>query len=89
MLSSGESDMQSRDHSLDEMPGTGDGRAELLGISASASPSTTSPHKSVDPSSPPNPDNWSTPGREDLPSAEGITALGRWTAPPCRDKVCG
>ncbi|KAH6923208.1 hypothetical protein HPB50_024871 [Hyalomma asiaticum] len=43
-------DMQSRDHSLDEMPGTGDGRAELLGISASASPSTTSPHKGVDPS---------------------------------------
>ncbi|KAH6923026.1 hypothetical protein HPB50_020750 [Hyalomma asiaticum] len=42
--------MQSRDHSLDEMPGTGDGRAELLGISASASSSTTSPHKGVDPS---------------------------------------
>ncbi|KAH6936525.1 hypothetical protein HPB50_018907 [Hyalomma asiaticum] len=49
MLCSGEIDMQSRDRSLDEMPGTGDGRAELLGISASASSSTTSPHKGVDP----------------------------------------
>ncbi|KAH6931615.1 hypothetical protein HPB50_026124 [Hyalomma asiaticum] len=45
MLCSGESDTQSRD----EMPGTGDGRARLLGIGASASSSTTSPHKGADP----------------------------------------
>ncbi|KAH6929719.1 hypothetical protein HPB50_005197 [Hyalomma asiaticum] len=46
------SDDKSRDHSLDEMPDTGDGRAELLGISVSASSSTTSPHKGVDPYDP-------------------------------------